>query len=143
AAAAGATILRGVADVGVSCGAAASVTYTHAGIETSARGRIIVGADGRGSTVRKQAAIEEHHDPTHHLFSGMLVEGAQAWPDDLQAIGAEGNVHYLAFPQGHGRVRLYLGYSTEDRQRLTGDGAQQRFLDAFRLKSMPGSEHLA
>lgn len=141
--AAGATILRGVSDVEISCGAAPSVTYTHDGIETTTRCKIIVGADGRGSTVRKQAGIEEHRDPNHHLFSGMLVEGADGWPADLQVLGAERDVHYLVFPQGNGRARLYLGYPSDQPRRLAGEGAQQRFLDAFRLRSVPGSEHLA
>ena len=141
--AAGATILRDVSETTIACGAAPTVTYTQGGTTTTARCKIIVGADGRGSTIRKQAGIEEHRDPNHHLFSGMLIEGADGWPDDLQALGAEGDVHYLVFPQGKGRARLYLGYASDQAQRLTGEGAQQRFLEAFRLKSMPGSEHIA
>jgi 2-polyprenyl-6-methoxyphenol hydroxylase-like FAD-dependent oxidoreductase len=47
------------------------------------------------------------------------------------------------FPQGGGRVRLYLGYGLAQRGRLTGPDAPQRFLDAFRLATLPGSEHLA
>lgn len=142
--AAGATVLRGVSDiVTLAFGASPSVMYLHDGAEHTATCKIIVGADGRGSIVRRVAGIELHRDPTHHLFSGMLVEGADGWPADTQAIGAEGDVHYLAFPQGNGRVRLYLGYSSDQPKRLTGDGAQQAFLDAFRLKSVPGSAHLA
>jgi 2-polyprenyl-6-methoxyphenol hydroxylase-like FAD-dependent oxidoreductase len=142
--AAGATALRGVSDiVRLTFGASPSVTYVHDGAEHTATCRLIVGADGRGSIVRRAAGIDLHRDPTHHLFSGMLVEGADGWPADTQALGAEGDVHFLAFPQGHGRVRLYLGYSTEQPQRLAGARGQQAFLDAFRLKSVPGSEHLA
>jgi 2-polyprenyl-6-methoxyphenol hydroxylase-like FAD-dependent oxidoreductase len=140
---AGATFLRGVSDASITCGAAPSVTYTHDGVEKTARCKIIVGADGRGSDVRKQAGIEEQRDPTHHLFSGMLVEGADGWPEDLQVIGTEGDVHYLVFPQGKGRARLYLGYATEQSRRLTGPDAQQRFLDAFRLRSLPLSDTIA
>ncbi len=142
--AAGATVLRGVSDiVRLTFGTSPSVTYVHDGAEHTATCRLIVGADGRGSIVRRAAGIDLHRDATHHLFSGMLVEGADGWPADTQAIGAENDVHFLAFPQGHGRVRLYLGYSTEQPQRLAGGRGQQAFLDAFRLKSVPGSEHLA
>jgi 2-polyprenyl-6-methoxyphenol hydroxylase-like FAD-dependent oxidoreductase len=141
--AAGATVLRGVTDVVIDTAGTPSVTYAHDGAQHTARCRLIAGADGRGSTVRRQAGIELHRDPTHHLFSGMLIEGADGWPADVQAIGAEGDVHYLAFPQGNGRVRLYLGYAKETPQRLAGEHGQQAFLEAFRLKSMPGSEHLA
>ena len=141
--AAGATVLRGVTDVAIDTAGTPSVSYTREGAQHTARCRLIAGADGRGSTVRRQAGIALHRDPTHHLFSGMLIEGADGWPADVQAIGAEGDVHYLAFPQGNGRVRLYLGYAKETPQRLAGEHGQQAFLDAFRLQSMPGSEHLA
>jgi 2-polyprenyl-6-methoxyphenol hydroxylase-like FAD-dependent oxidoreductase len=58
-------------------------------------------------------------------------------------VGAENDVHYLAFPQGGGRVRLYLGYASDQPRRLAGPGGPRAFLDAFRLRSVPGSEHLA
>lgn len=142
--ASGAKMLRGVTDiVRVTPGASPSVTYVHDGVEHTATCKIVVGADGRGSIVRRAAGIELHRDPTHHLFSGMLIEGADGWPADTQMLGTEGDVHYLAFPQGKGRVRLYLGYASDQPQRLAGEGGQQVFLDAFRLKSVPGSEHLA
>jgi len=142
-AAAGATALRGVTQIKATLGTQPSVSYTHEGAEHSASCKIIVGADGRGSLVRQAAGIEPHRDPNHHLFSGMLIENAHAWPDDLQAIGAENDVHYLAFPQGKGRVRLYLGYSSDQPQRLTGAKGPQAFLDAFRLNSVPLSGALA
>ncbi|HUI25947.1 MAG TPA: NAD(P)/FAD-dependent oxidoreductase [Candidatus Kryptonia bacterium] len=139
----GATVLRGAGDVQITGGRTPSVSYRHAGADHKAICRLIVGADGRGSQVRRQVGIELHRDPTHHLFAGMLIDGAHEWPADTQVIGSEGDVHYLAFPQGHGRVRLYLGYSSEQPQRLAGAGVQQAFLAAFRLQSVPGSEHLA
>jgi 2-polyprenyl-6-methoxyphenol hydroxylase-like FAD-dependent oxidoreductase len=143
AAAAGATLLRGVTLTSVTLGNSPSVTYTRGGLETTSHAKIVVGADGRGSFVRKAAGIELHRDPTHHLFSGMLIEDAHKWPDDLQVIGTEGNVNYFAFPQGNGRIRLYLGVSTDNSHLVAGDGAQQRFLDSFKLNTCPGSEHLA
>ncbi|MFN0095891.1 MAG: FAD-dependent monooxygenase, partial [Dehalococcoidia bacterium] len=42
-----------------------------------------------------------------------------------------------------GRVRLYLGYGYEDKDLLAGPDAQQKFLDAFRLSTLPGAEYLA
>ncbi len=119
-AAAGATALSGVTRIKATLGAHPSVSYTHEGGEHSASCKIIVGADGRGSLVRQAAGIEPHRDPNHHLFSGMLIENAHGWPDDLQAIGAEKDVHFLAFPQANGRVRLYLGYSSDQPRRLAG-----------------------
>ncbi len=140
---AGATIRRGVSDVRVTADDAPAVEYTLEGQRRRATGRLVVGADGRGSQVRKAAGIELHRDPTHHLFAGMLVEGADGWPEDTQTVGAEGDVHFLVFPQGRGRVRLYLGYPSDQPRRLTGPEAPRAFLDAFRLNSLQDSEHIS
>jgi len=134
---AGARVLRGVDDVRVELGAAPAVRFVHDGVARREPCRLIVGADGRGSAVRRQAGIAVRRDPTHHLFAGLLVDGAGAWPDDLQATGVEGDVHFLVFPQGRGRVRLYLGYDLAQKDRLAGAGAEQRFLEAFRLPGLP------
>ncbi|MEX2247530.1 MAG: NAD(P)/FAD-dependent oxidoreductase [Dehalococcoidia bacterium] len=141
--AAGACVLSGASDITITAGASPSVTYTHGGRQQRATCRIIVGADGRGSLVRQQLGIELHQDPQHHFFSGLLVDGAHGFPDDTQAIGAEGDVHFLVFPQGDGRARLYLGYPSEQPQRLSGPDGPRVFLEAFRLQSMPLSEHIA
>lgn len=141
--AAGGTLLSDVTVSSVTLDKSPSVTYTRGGVEMTVHAKIVVGADGRGSFVRKAAGIELHRDPTHHLFAGMLVDDAHNWPDDLQVIGTEGDVNYFVFPQGNGRIRLYLGVSTGNSHLVAGEGARQRFLDAFRLNTCPGSEHLA
>lgn len=135
---AGATVLRGVSQVALTAGP--GVRYRLDGAEHSATGRLVVGADGRNSVVRTQAGIAIQRDPTHHLFSGMLVEGADGWPEDAQTKGTEGDVNFLAFPQGKGVVRLYLGYGLEQKTRLTGRDGPRRFLEAFNLASVPWSE---
>jgi 2-polyprenyl-6-methoxyphenol hydroxylase-like FAD-dependent oxidoreductase len=143
AAAAGASVRRGVTDARVDLGATPGVTYRFEGAAQHAACRLVVAADGRGSPIRAQADIALHRDPTHHLFAGMLVEGADGWPSELEVIGSAGDVHYLVFPQNHGRVRLYLGYACEQARRFSGARGPQAFLDAFRLACVPGSEHLA
>ena len=141
--AAGATALRGVDDVAVKHGASPEVTYEVAGESHTARCRLIVGADGRGSAVRRQAGMPLVQEAQHHFFAGLLVDGADEWPEDLQTMGTEGDVQFLAFPQGAGRVRLYLGYSMDQKGRFAGEGNEQRFLEAFRLRTLPHSEALA
>lgn len=141
--AAGATVLRGITDVDVQGGALPEVTYVHGGASRTARARLIVGADGRGSIVRRHAAIALHQDPPHHLFAGLLVDGADGWPHDLQVIGTEGDVQFFMFPQGAGRVRLYLSYGLDQKSRFAGSESEQRFLEAFRLATVPCSEAIA
>ena len=141
--AAGATMLRGVTDVVIAPGASPCVTFTHNGAGHSAYTRLIVGADGRGSAVRRQAGIELHQDPTHHYFAGLLVDGVEGWAEDLQSMGTEGDVQYFVFPQGNGRARLYLSFANEQKSRLAGPEGPQRFLEAFRLNNVPNADGLA
>ena len=139
----GATVVRGVGDVTVESEGTPSVCWETGGIETVATCRLIVGADGRGSIVRRQAGIELHQDPTHHFFAGLLVEGADDWPVDVQTMGTEGDVQFFVFPQAPGKARLYLSYANEQKSRFAGDGNEQKFLEAFRLTTVPNSECLA
>ncbi len=141
--AAGAELRRGVGEVEVTSGASPLVRFRHEGQALEIKPRLVIGADGRNSMVRHQVGIEEHRDPTHHLMAGMLVDNAEGWPEDLQIFGTENNVNFLAFPQSSSRVRLYLCYGLDDRRRLAGADNQSRFLAAFKLSCVPGSEYLA
>ena len=133
---AGAATCRGVTDVAVTAGPQPTVAYKHAGVMHAASSRLVIAADGRNSPVRRTLGLELERNPPHHLFSGLLVDGADGWPDDAQMTGTEGDVHYLAFPQGGGRVRLYLGFGFDRRRWLTGADGPARFVDAFRLGSL-------
>ena len=130
---AGASVYRGVTEVEVVAGKSPSVLYTHEGETHSARSRLVVGADGRNSIVRRQLGVALHRDPPHHLFSGLLVDGADDWPEDTEAIGSAGDVNFLIFPQGAGRARLYLAISLEQRHRLSGQKGPAEFLRCFAL----------
>jgi 2-polyprenyl-6-methoxyphenol hydroxylase-like FAD-dependent oxidoreductase len=140
---AGAETHRGVTVTDVVPGADPHVTFTVGGETRTASARLIIGADGRMSKTREACGIKLHQDKPHHWFAGLLVEGAHEWPDDLQAIGTEGDFGFLAFPQGNGKVRVYGGYALEQKGRFNGEDGPQRFLDAFRMKSAPGNEALA
>jgi 2-polyprenyl-6-methoxyphenol hydroxylase-like FAD-dependent oxidoreductase len=143
AAAAGAELIRGVDDVVVTAGSPPSVSWVDADGAHTASARLVVGADGRNSVVRRQVGLTLNRDPAHHMFSGLLVDDADGWPDDLQTIGTSGDIHFLAFPQGHGRVRLYLGFAIEQRRRVSGPDGREAFLRAFQLDCLPNAEALA
>ena len=140
---AGAELLRGVTDLQVTAGAAPEVRFRHDRVDRKFNPRIVIAADGRNSVVRSQVGIDQHRDPTHHLMAGMLVDNTVGWPADLQIFGTEARVNFLAFPQSAERVRLYICYGIDERRRFAGPDNQARFLDAFRLASVPGSEYLA
>lgn len=139
----GAKGLRGAQVTGVTLGAAPKVAYRHADADHEVSCRLIIGADGRASRMREAAGITLHQDKPHHWFTGLLVENAHDWPEDLQAIGTEGDFAFLAFPQGGGRVRLYGSYGLGQKRRFSGPDGAQAFLDALRMSCSPLNEHLA
>ncbi|HTK99214.1 MAG TPA: FAD-dependent monooxygenase [Pseudomonadales bacterium] len=141
--AAGATTLRGVSNTRVTPGSPPTVTFDHDGKTTTLRPRLVVGADGRHGKTAEQIGAKLQQDDPHHRFSGMLVDNVPQWREDTQFISVEGDVNVLAFPQGGGRIRLYIGFGLEQKTRLAGPQGPQRFLEAFRLKSVPGSEAIA
>jgi menaquinone-9 beta-reductase len=140
---AGATVLRGVSNTRVTPGSPPTVTFDHDGKTTTLRPRLVVGADGRHGKTAEQIGAKLQQDQPHHRFSGMLVDNVPQWRDDTQFISVEGDVNVLAFPQGGGRIRLYIGFPLEQKTRLAGSQGPQRFLEAFRLKSVPGSDAIA
>jgi menaquinone-9 beta-reductase len=135
--AAGATLLRGVDRIQVGAGLPPRIEFTHSGLNAILSPRIVIGADGRGSTVARQVGFERLADPIHHLLTGLLVEDAREWPHDEQSIGVDGDLGFYIFPQGQGRIRLYATHSLDQRNRFAGDGAVERFLQAFDRPSIP------
>lgn len=139
---AGAKFLRGISELEVTPGATPQVTFLHDGTRRSIKTKLVVAADGRGSTVARSLGISVQSEPIHHLLCGLLVDGVDGWPDDRETIGTEGDLLFYVFPQGSGRVRLYAGYSPEVRARFAGPGNTERLLKAFRLNSVPPSRQL-
>jgi 2-polyprenyl-6-methoxyphenol hydroxylase-like FAD-dependent oxidoreductase len=143
--AAGACYWRGASKVTVTAGARPAVAFEKDGTMQQVHCRLVVGADGRNSTVRSQAGIRlESAGPTH-LFSGMLVGGVPEWPQDTYATASEGEVQCQIFPQGEKRVRLYTTTAPDQRRRYDGGPAgRTRFLGDFRaMRCMPLAECLA
>ena len=77
---AGAAVIRGIGRLTVTPGPEPSVTFELDEVEHRLLCRLIVGADGRSSTVRAQAGIRLLRDEPTHLMSGMLVDHVPEWP---------------------------------------------------------------
>lgn len=140
---AGATVIRGIGRPTVTPGSEPAVTFELDGVEHRLSCRLIVGADGRSSTVRAQAGIRLLRDEPTHLVSGMLVDHVPEWPQEDIAIGTEGDVYFLIFPQGGQKLRLYACTALDQRSRYRGLAGPRRFLDDFRgLSCVPWHEAL-
>ncbi len=139
----GVTLMRGASNLRVTAGERPEVRFSHGGIEHTLRPRLAVGADGRNSVVRGQVGVELHRDPPHHLMAGLLVDGVDGWPAGLQTFGTQDDINFLVFPQSATRARLYIDYGIDQKRRFAGEDGAARFLEAFRLAVLPGSEYLA
>jgi 2-polyprenyl-6-methoxyphenol hydroxylase-like FAD-dependent oxidoreductase len=92
---AGARILRGIAASEVELGSAPTVRYRLNGVEHVAECRLIIGADGRESAVRRRAGIPLHAIEPRLLGAGLLIENLERWPEHQLAIGTEGDLVFL------------------------------------------------
>lgn len=140
AAAAGARVLRGVENTEVELGRAPLVRYYLDGTEHAAKCRLVIGADGRESAVRRRAGIALHATEPRLLMAGMLVEDLRRWPEHHITIGTEGDLVFFIVPQGGGRVRLYLLWSHDQRARFAGPSGPRAFLDSFAFACIPESK---
>ena len=136
----GATVRRGVTGVAVAGGREPRVSFAHQGAVHEMACRLVVGADGRQSIVRRALKIDLHVVESKATLGGMLVR-ADGWCADAGIIGVEGDRHFLAFPRPGGLVRLYVcrlpsaAPAAPDRAR--------HMLDAYNLACVPGSARLA
>jgi len=143
AAAAGATVVRGTSDLKLSCGSSSTVGYTVGGSVHEVQASLVVGADGRASTVRKQAGIAIERQAPISYIAGLLLDGLNGVPDDHDVLAGEGDVFFTMFHQGGGRARAYLMPGLSGRHRFSGQQGIQSFLDSCALSCYPWSEHVA
>jgi 2-polyprenyl-6-methoxyphenol hydroxylase-like FAD-dependent oxidoreductase len=142
--AAGAQVVRGVDRVHVTPGSPPEVRFDLAGSEQRLECALVIGADGRTSSVRAQAGIPLQQAPPTHLVAGLLVDGVPAWPQDSYSIGTQDDVMFFVFPQGGERVRLYFCTTLDQRDRFAGAEGRSRFLETFRtLSALPPGPEIA
>jgi 2-polyprenyl-6-methoxyphenol hydroxylase-like FAD-dependent oxidoreductase len=141
--AAGARLVRGVERIELQREGAPTVRYLADGAERTARCRLIVGADGRNSSVRRRAGLPLHATEPRLLGAGLLVDDIGDWPPQQLSIGTEGDRVFFIQPQTGGRGRLYLMYAAEQRERFTGSSAARDFLAGFILGCVPGCDGIA
>lgn len=134
---AGAVLARGVDVTGLRCGPRPVVTYSaREGGEREVSCRLVIGADGRSSFVRRHVGFELRESEPLTFGGGLLVTNHR-WPEQRLAVGTEGQFHYIITPR-QGAARLYL-FAVPDvgRQLFQGAEKSEEFLAAYRLCSLP------
>lgn len=118
AAAHGATTMRPAKATRFTNGGAPTVTVVQDGQELEYTARLVIGADGKLSGVRRWASGESIADSEHHRFGGVLVSGTAIDRDCDNYFWAPGLIVNW-FAAGAKQERLYLSM-TEERLRETG-----------------------
>jgi len=140
--AAGATVVRGVRDVKLDGGPSATVSYGVNGQNAEINASLVVGADGRQSTVRKQIGIELERAEAVSYIAGLLIDGLDGVPENDVLCG-EGDRFFVMFHQGGGRARAYVCPGLSGQHRFAGPNGTQEFLAACNMKCYPWGEQVA
>ena len=140
----GVAVRRGVSKTQVTAGAEPSVAFRLGHEDWRIPCRLVVGADGRSSRVRRLVGIDWQSTPARTFGWGLLVDGLLHWPTDTLSIRTHEDVLYFVLPRADGRVRLYLFHAADQPPRFSGAGGDRAFLEAFsRIRCLPRSEMFA
>jgi 2-polyprenyl-6-methoxyphenol hydroxylase-like FAD-dependent oxidoreductase len=140
---AGATMHRGISDVTVTTGSKPSVHCNAVdGRPMEISARLVVGADGRNSTVRKQSGIRMCKQEETGMIAGLLIEGLDI-PDERDCLASQDDLFMASFHQGGGRLRVYLAPGLKQKHRFSGKGGLEEFRRSAAFECLPFGEALA
>lgn len=139
--AAGADVVRGVRDIKITGGTTPLVAYRVGDTTDELATGLIVGADGRASTVRKQAGITLEHQQPLSYIAGLLIDDLEV-PDDYDVL-ASGDRFLVMFHQGGGRARVYICPGLSGQHDFAGREGTAHFLAACARSSYPFAAEVA
>jgi 2-polyprenyl-6-methoxyphenol hydroxylase-like FAD-dependent oxidoreductase len=126
---AGAEVWRGAYVRQVEPGREPNVLVDRGGDTAAVSARLVVGADGRSSMVRRWGGFESRNDPSGNLFAGVLVENVAASAErSICMLNPSLSRMVLYFPQTQNSGRAYLASRSDGGVRLHGDGDFEVFL---------------
>jgi 2-polyprenyl-6-methoxyphenol hydroxylase-like FAD-dependent oxidoreductase len=140
----GAEVVRGVSDVTVRPDTKpVLVARTADGSTIELHPRLVVGADGRNSTVRRQSGIQlERHDATH-MIAGLLVDGLDDVDIPHDFIATSDDLFMAAFRQHEGQIRVYLIPGMRQKSRFVGPKGLSEFLTSANFGCLPFGDRLS
>ena len=135
---AGADVRRGARVRTVQPGTKPTVSFQQDGRTETVSARLVVGADGRNSMVRKWGGFPVQREPERHFIAGLLFEEMAA-PEDTATLVFNPFMGHVAivFPQGHRRVRSYFCFRQGTSLRLQGSGDISRFTEGCVQAGLP------
>jgi len=116
--AAGAEVLRGVEVVEVTPGNPTAVHAVANGEVKTFRARLVIGADGRNSKVRRWGRFRVYRDPQRLVITGLLLKGMSVAEDSVYFVGNPPIGHTAIFPLGRQRFRVYCVRRRAPNERL-------------------------
>jgi menaquinone-9 beta-reductase len=125
----GAVIRRGVRVRQVERGREPKVLLEGDAGRTVVSARLVVGADGRSSMVRKWVGFHARGGPPGNLFAGVLVENVPASAESsICMFNPFQSRMVLYFPQTESSGRAYLAFRSEDGIGFSGNSDFESFL---------------
>src|SRR5262249_23938984 len=130
---------RGASVRDVKPGGVPTIVVEQGGRVEEIRARLIVGADGRGSVVRKWAGFPVHQDPERLVISGVLFEEMFTPREGTTyfVVRPDSGQGFPLCPQGGGRVRAYLVQIKATGVRLQGAADLPRFIEESNRSGAP------
>ena len=116
-----------------------TVTFSENARTRSVTARLVVGADGRFSSMRQMGGFTVRRDPDHLRIAGTLIEGTNVPDDGVHFCLGPGFATFIA-PLGNGRARVYFIYvaALGDRK-LSGKAKVGEFLEGCRATNVPSA----
>jgi 2-polyprenyl-6-methoxyphenol hydroxylase-like FAD-dependent oxidoreductase len=135
---AGAEVRRGATAERIERNGSPTVEFTQDARVERLRARLVVGADGRMSRVRRLADFAVQQDPAERMLAGVLLADMDLSEDTSYAVFDPDDSQLVAlFPLGAGRVRAYFSYRQEARERLQGAEDVPRLVAASQQAGAP------
>jgi 2-polyprenyl-6-methoxyphenol hydroxylase-like FAD-dependent oxidoreductase len=125
---AGATIYRPAKATLVAGIEPPEIEVTSGDRSTLLKPRLIVGADGRNSAVRKWMKATWNRDPAHHWLAGALFDRVELEEGKTHGANFEGGRTFI-FPQGNGIARAYVVASNELASGIKGSDRASRIVE--------------